>query len=104
MRILLASILIFGVSAHAAVCGLYQVEDFGDRITYTLTRFTPNQTVFNITNPGNPLVKNMIQGVCYCAEGIVQQDPEFYGDDFYQLLQITRLEGAPYTGCLPVEP
>jgi hypothetical protein len=101
MKWLLALLFSAALPAQAAVCGLYQVEDFGDRVLYTITRISEVQTLFTITNPGTPLVKDMVRGMCYCAEGVVLQDPEFEGDENYQLLTVESLEGAPYMGCMP---
>ncbi len=69
MRVLLILLFTSAMPARAAVCGLFQVEDFSGRIVYTMTRFAGGQTVYNITNPSSEIVKNMIRGVCYCAEG-----------------------------------
>jgi len=94
-------LLIVGSPAFAApVCGLYQVEDFGDRITYSITRLEARwQTVYTVTNPGFPVVKNMLSGMCYCVEGEVQPDPEFVGDENFQLVTVSRIEAAAYAGC-----
>ena len=95
------------IPCQASVCGLYQMEDFGDRVLYTLTHFSGlysgkgQQTVFTITNPANPTVRGMVRGACYCATGIVQQDPEFEGDESYQLFSLDDLVGPPYSGCMP---
>lgn len=103
MTWLLSLLLIY---VHAApysttVCGLYQVEDFGDRITYSVTRFESRwQSLFTVTNPGDPTVKNMMPGMCYCVEGLVQQDPEFDGDENFQLVTVSRIQSPGYFGCV----
>lgn len=108
MKYFFVLLIPLSISARAQVCGLYQVEDFGDRVLYSITRFTlatpitPSiQTVFTLTNPGHPTVRNMIHGMCYCVDGVVRPDPEFEGDDGYQLLTLSHLEGPPYIGCIP---
>lgn len=91
----------------ASVCGLYQVEDFGDRVLYTITHFEPtpvnnvSQTVYTITNPTSLVAKSMVRGMCYCVNGSVMQDPEFVGDENFKLLSLESMDGAAYTGCLP---
>jgi len=87
-------------------CGLYQVEDFGDRMLYSITTFTgaPSklpQTLYTITNPATAVVKGMVRGLCYCALGEIRQDPEFEGDRNFLLLTIETLEGPPFSNCLP---
>ncbi len=107
MKLLLILLTAISIPCQAAVCGLYQIEDFGDRVLYSIVRFTNTQnassvqTLFTITNPGNPTVRGMVRGVCYCVSGIVQADPEFLGDENYQLLTLARIEDQGYTGCLP---
>ncbi len=107
MRYFLGVLMSIAAPCQASVCGLYQTEDFGERVLYTLTRFSGagngkvKQTVFTITNPANQTVRGMVRGACYCADGIVQQDPEFDGDLSYQLFTLVQLIGPPYAGCIP---
>lgn len=105
MKYLLAVFSLLSTPCWATVCGLYQVEDFGDRVLYTVTRFNPppqnKQTLFTITNPANSAVRNMVRGMCYCVSGVVQPDPEFNGDESYQLLTLESVENHAYSGCWP---
>lgn len=88
----------------AAVCGLYQIEDFGDRVLYTLTDFRseyPRQNVYTIQNPASDVVKIMVRGICYCVDGREQADPEYEGDRSFRVLFVDAMTGIPYQNCGP---
>ena len=96
----------FSLQSAAATCGLYQAEEFTDRVLYTLTDFetksklTRPQTQFTITNSDTVLVRNMIRGKCYCVDGPVSPDPEFSDDENYQLIVIEKIV-SEFSGCFP---
>lgn len=106
MRFFLTLFAAYSLPCAALTCGLYQVEDFGDRVTYSITRAYStgtdwNQTLYTITNPGTILVRSMVRGSCYCVEGPVQLDPEFDNDVNFQLLTIETVKSHPFSQCLP---
>ena len=104
MKILASLLMTFSLPCSALSCGLYQIEDFGDRMLYSITEFSAHkrQTIFTITNPADPAVRSMMRGFCYCTQGAVRPDPEFEGDSNYQLLTVTEVAGPPYTDCVPI--
>jgi hypothetical protein len=94
---------------HAsAVCGLYQIEDFGDREIVSIVDFRTHLGGLNwtyiISNPEDPVVRGMVTSRCYCVEGLATVDPEFAGDILYQRLKIERVFTEPYVGCGPTPP
>ncbi len=113
MRSLISLILLamlFSLSARAVPpilsteeCGLYQAEDFGDTIVYSLidTLSIPQRTVtFTISNPKSETVAQMLNLRCYCVVGSVRSDPEFR-DSLFKLIRIDRVSSGPYMGCNP---
>ena len=108
MRLIFLFITAFSVPCQALICGFYQVEDFNERVLYFLTVFDPPppkgyKTLFTITNPSSPAVNSMIRGMCYCVEGQTQVDPEFEGDENFQLLTVENVEGTPFVDCTPFD-
>lgn len=100
----LISLLFSAVLAQAQECGLYQVEDFGDRISYTLIDFQthkPQTKVFHIVNSGRSPVSAMVNGLCYCVDGHITPDPNYPGDDFYKLITVVHLLRGPFQDCGP---
>jgi hypothetical protein len=98
-----ALLLAYGVHAQADYCGLYQVEDFGDRTIYTLIEFHAYPTItinFNITNPQTDLVRGMVAGRCYCVTGQTSADNDHRGDINYWLLGITAIKSGPTSDCM----
>jgi hypothetical protein len=94
----------FSGSAWGLTCGLYQMEDFGDRVLYSITDFRSDKTDqirYAVQNPGIFAVKGMLHGSCYCVTGEIQPDPEFPGDGSYQLIWIDKLIHGPYPNCVP---
>src|SRR5262249_36858138 len=100
----LISLLFSAVLAQAEECGLFSVEDFGDRISYTIIDFQtqkPRTKVFHIVNTTKGPVSSMVNGLCYCVDGNITSDPSYPGDEFYKLITVTRVMTAPYQGCGP---
>ncbi|MGZ3722424.1 MAG: hypothetical protein ACXVA9_05810 [Bdellovibrionales bacterium] len=107
MRFLALSIAAFCcASAFAEQCGLYQIEDYGERTAYTIIDFVsmnPQQVSYQITNRDSRVVRSMVNGLCYCVDGAVTPDPLFHGDLLYQLLEVTRVTSGPSSGCAPIK-
>jgi hypothetical protein len=102
MRVFGVVLLFFTASLHAETCGLYQIEDFGDRTLYSITDFTSQngQTVSSsIVNFLSPEVKNMVAGQCYCVEGPSSEDPQYQRDLMFRILRVEVITRGPYTGC-----
>lgn len=90
----------------AAVCGLYQVEDFGDRILFSLIKFLPEvgaTKTYTIQNPLDPLVQGMVASQCYCVRGRVSADPDFGRDPMFRRLVVENVTKGPYIGCRPLD-
>lgn len=107
MRLIYILWIFFSAQAYGLTCGLYQMEDFGDRILFTLTDFRTdrtNQIRYTIKNPQDFTVRGMIHGSCYCVTGEVQPDPEFPGDNSYQLILVDKMIHGPYPNCVPPGP
>jgi len=101
MRILLF-LSLFCAHVSAEECGLFQIEDFGDRIIYTLTDFEsarPLSVVYSITNVASNEVNSMVNRQCYCVEGEVRANPDFNSDPLYKFLQVDRIVRGPTGEC-----
>src|SRR5665213_497092 len=104
MRLLALCLVFFGSGAWAEECGLYQVEDYGERIAFTIADFNsaqPQTVNYKITNQDSPVISSMVNGLCYCVEGQVTQDPNYSNDTSYQLLSVERVNSGPSSGCGP---
>ena len=105
MRVFLVLLLSFSFSASAAeVCGLFQINDYGDRISYTLVdfaRMAPQILNYRIINDDSSTVRGMVNGLCYCVEGSETADPQFNGDLMYRLLRVTAVNSGPTQDCSP---
>lgn len=109
MKMLIVITLLLSLPCRAATCGLFQAEDFGDRILYSIIQLkdpltylrapSPTQTLFTITNPESAMVKTMIRGFCYCVEGEVTPDPEFEGDHNFKLLTVSVVKKQSTENC-----
>lgn len=107
MRFLGVFLLVLSLQAHAEICGLYQIEDFGDRVFYSLVDFRtfPEQSlIYSITNNNSIPVKTMVNGMCYCLEGEIKLDPAYEADSMYMLLNIQRIDNGPFSPCGPGSP
>ncbi|HMN69372.1 MAG TPA: hypothetical protein PKC28_12595 [Bdellovibrionales bacterium] len=84
------------------VCGVFQVEDFGDRRVYSLVQTDQKyQVQYAVQNPSTPVTDSLVRGLCYCVQGWVFEDPEFPGDAAYRVLQIEKVTDGPFSGCIP---
>ena len=104
MRFLGVFFVLFSFHVHADICGLYQMEDYGDRVVYSLVNLNPmtRETMnYTITNTGASVVKTMLNGLCYCVRGEDKLDPAYESDPQYMVLEITHLVSGPFTGCMP---
>lgn len=103
MRFLFSFLLIFSWSASAErICGLYQAEDFGDRMIHSLTDFSTFPTlavVYTITNAGEATVNSMLSGQCYCILGLVTESGP---DPMYQKLAVSNIDFGPFQKCSPI--
>jgi hypothetical protein len=91
-------------SAWAEQCGLFQINDYGDRISYTLvdfSRMAPRILNYRIVNDDSPLVRGMVNGLCYCVDGTETVDPQFNGDLMYRLLRVGTVNSGPTQDCTP---
>lgn len=83
----------FNASA-AATCGLYQIEDYGQEVLYSLWTFGPHTTEqqdYTVLNPDSSLVRQMFSGSCYCVDGNISG----------RKIEITQIERGPYYNCVP---
>ncbi len=102
MRIPLIFLIFISLPSAASTCGLFQVEDFGDRILYSLTEIPRSgQQIRNtIQNPENLAVRSMLRGFCYCVDADATPDPEFGGDPSYQSILVRAVLYGPYRDCM----
>ena len=87
---------------HAEICGQYQVEDFGDRVVYSIfdfQTFAPLAMLYTITNPTSLAVNSMVNHLCYCVEGGSVIDPQYGGDKMFNTLYVTAVKRGPYSDC-----
>ena len=107
LKTLILAILALSLPAFAElreVCGAYQMEDYGDRVIYTLTDFSkiPKMpTYYSIQNPAVETSLTLLRGACYCVKGDVRSDFEFLGDPSYKIIQLESLTGPPTFDCWP---
>jgi len=104
MRIF-AFLWLFGpLFAHAESCGLFQIQDYGDVVAYTLIDFSsqkPQTLNFRVMNPYSAVVAGMMSGLCYCVDGNISQDPNYSTDLLYQQIEIKTVVSGPSAVCLP---
>jgi hypothetical protein len=104
MRIVAFLLVFWPVFAQAESCGLFQRQDYGDVVAYTLIDFSsqrPQTLNFTVMNRNSAVVSGMMSGLCYCVDGIVSQDPNYSTDLLYQLIEIKAVVSGPTSGCFP---
>ena len=102
MRILwfipLLLISVVAAAENTEQCGLYQIEDYGDQVVYTLSDFSSQRPMianYRIKNFESAVVATMIGRLCYCVRGTVTPDPIYPNDPLYKTLEVTRVIEVP---------
>jgi len=92
--------------ALAEECGLYKVDDFGDRFVNSLLDFEtlrPLTVHYFIVNSQSDEVRKMVPRLCYCVKGGTVQNPLYKDDLNYLLLTVDSVTRGPknFAPCVP---